>query len=348
MRDVIEFPTPAGEWARIDFESEGWRKNRLDEVLELARRCGSSALLILHRGRIAAEGYWDDAASELDVEGRERFARFSLARDRSGHPIEDVGGVQNCITAVLLAIARERGIIDFNHPVQEYLGPGWSKASLDQEREIAIWHLMSMTSGLDAQLKFAAPAGVEWLYNPPAYQLLIRILARSAGLDPDAMLRGWLGDRIGMADTRWVARDWSGSAVFIGLASTARDLGRFALLIQNRGYWGNESVVSADALDELLNPSQTVNPAFGLLWWLNGRDAFVVPASRARIEGPLLPAGPQDLVLGFGALNRQLAISWEQELSLVRLGAGIADPAGVFETIWTHLLAALPSYENRR
>jgi hypothetical protein len=47
-------------------------------------------------------------------------------------------------------------------------------------------------------------------------------------------------------------------------------------------------------------------------------------------------------VLGFGALNRQLAISWEQELSLVRLGAGIAEPALAFETIWTHLLAALP------
>ncbi|TDI89954.1 MAG: class C beta-lactamase-related serine hydrolase [Chloroflexi bacterium] len=342
MRDVIEFPSPADQWAAIEFESEGWKKNRLDEVLELAGRVGTSALLILHRGRIAAEGYWNDVAAGLDTEGRERFARFNLAPDRSGRPVEDVGAVQNCMTATLLAIARDRGIIDFNHPVQEHLGPGWSSASLDQEREIAIWHLMSMTSGLDDQLRFVAPAGVEWLYNPSAYQQLIRVLTRSSGLDPDAMLRDWLGDRIGMASTRWVARDWSGSGTFIGLASTARDLGRFALLIQNRGRWENEVVVSADALDELLNPSQTMNPAYGLLWWLNGREAFVMPASQARVTGPLLPAAPQDAVLGFDTLNRQLAISWEQELSLVRLGAGIAEPAEAFDTIWTHLLAALP------
>jgi CubicO group peptidase (beta-lactamase class C family) len=342
MREVIEFPSAADDWAGIEFESEGWQQNQLDEVLELAGRCGSSALLVLHRGRIAAERYWNDAAARLDAEGRERFARFDLAQDRFGRPVEDVGAVQNCITAVLLAIARDRGIIDFNHPVQEYLGPGWSSASLDQEREIAIWHLMSMTSGLDEQLRFATPAGVEWLYNAHAYQQLIRVLARSSGLDPDAMLRDWLGDSIGMANTRWVARDWSGRAGFIGLASTARDLGRFALLIQNRGRWGNEVVVSADSLDELLNPSQTMNPAYGLLWWLNGREAFVIPASGAWIAGPLLPAAPRDLVLGFGTLNRQLAISWGHELSLVRLGAAIAEPAVVFETIWTHLLAALP------
>ncbi len=343
MREVIEFPGSDDDWTAVECEAEGWQQNRLDEVLELAERCGSSALLILHRGRIVAERYWNDVASGLDAAGRESFARLSLAQDRSGRAIEDVGAIQNCVTAVLLASARDRGIIDFNHPVQEYLGPGWSSASLDQEREIAIWHLMSMTSGLDHELNYAAPAGVDWLYNPRAYQHLIRLLARGSGLDPDAMLRGWLGDRIGLANTRWVARDWSGSTAFIGLATTARDLGRFALLIQNRGRWRNEEVVSADALDELLNPSQTMNPAYGLLWWLNGRESFVVPAGGQRVAGPLLPAAPRDLVLGFGALNRQLAISWEQELSLVRLGASIAEPAGAFGAIWSHLRAALPS-----
>lgn len=342
MREVMEFPSSADEWAVVEFESEGWRQNRLDEVLELAARCGSSALLILHRGRIAAEGYWHDAAAGLDAEGRERFARFSLAPDRSGRPVEDVGALQNCVMAVLLAIARDRGIIDFNHPVQEYLGPGWSAASLDQEREIAIWHLMSMTSGLDEKLSFVAPAGVEWRYNSHAYQQLIRVLARGSGLDPDALLRGWIADGIGMNNTRWVPRDWSGSTAFVGLATTARDLGRFALLIQNRGRWRNEVVVSADALDELLNPSQTMNPAYGLLWWLNGRESFVIPAGQKRVAGPLLPASPQDLVLGFGTLNRQLAISWEKELSLIRLGAPIAEPAEAFETIWSHLQDALP------
>ena len=343
MREVIEFPDSDDQWAAVEFDAEGWQQNRLDQVLELAEGCGSSALLILHRGRIAAERYWNDPTAGLDPEGRERFERFNLDRDRSGRPIEDVGAIQNCVTAVLLAIARDRGIIDFNHPVQEYLGPGWSSASLDQEREIAIWHLMSMTSGLDEKLSFAAPAGVEWRYNPRAYQQLIRILARGSGLDPDAMLHGWLGDRVGMANTRWVARDWSGSAAFIGLATTARDLGRFALLVQNRGRWRDEEVVSADALDELLNPSQTMNPAYGLLWWLNGRESFLVPSSQERVAGPLLSAGPRDLVLGFGTLNRQLAISWQQELSLIRLGAPIADPAGAFAAIWSHLRAALPA-----
>ena len=85
-----------------------------------------------------------------------------------------------------------------------------------------------------------------------------------------------------------------------------------------------------------------MNPAYGLLWWLNGRESFVIPSSHERVAGPLLPASPRDLVLGFGTLNRQLAVSWAQELSLIRLGAPIAEPAEAFETIWSHLQAALP------
>lgn len=342
MDEVVAFPGD-DDWPTVDLDGEGWQRDRLNAALDLAEACGTNTLLILHRGRIVAERSWRVTPDRLGRERQARYQQSSLPPDRSGHPVADVGGVQSSVCATLLAIARDRGIIDFNHPVQEYLGPGWSAASLDQEREIAIWHLMSMTSGLDANLGYQAPAGRAWLYNPAAYQQLIRILTTSSGLDPDAVLRGWLGDRIGMSDTRWIPRDWSGSASFIGLASTARDLGRFALLIQNRGRWHEDTIVSADALDELLCPSQTMNPAYGLLWWLNGREAYVLPGSSARTAGPLLPSAPKDLVFGYGGLDSQLAVSWSHDLSTVRLGAPMIDPHRTYIAFWSHLSGAYPN-----
>ena len=74
-------------------------------------------------------------------------------------------------------------------------------------------------------------------------------------------------------------------------------------------------------LADMLSPSQTVNPAYGYLWWINGQEFALGPDSNAtRSEGKLIPAAPDDLVAMQGAGDRKLYLVPSLKLVVSRLG----------------------------
>jgi CubicO group peptidase (beta-lactamase class C family) len=244
----------AETWQSASPAEVDWDAAALARVLAFAREHRSTGMVMLHLGRILAEEYWT-------VPGVVR-----PATDASGRPVEDVASVQKSVVAALIGIAIERKLIDLDAPVSRYLGPGWSKASTAQEGAIAVRHLMSMTSGLDESLAYAQPPGERWFYNTPAYSTLITALARASGHAPNVYTAEWLLGRIGAVDTRWIERAPGGPNPY-GLATTARDLARFGLLMLAEGRWRETSIVPRAFLRDVLRPSQTLNPSYGLLWW---------------------------------------------------------------------------------
>ena len=76
-----------------------------------------------------------------------------------GQNVEDVASCQKSITAFLVGIACEKGFVKLSDAVHDHLGTGWSQASREQEAAITLKHLITMTSGLNAKLKYEAPAG---------------------------------------------------------------------------------------------------------------------------------------------------------------------------------------------
>jgi CubicO group peptidase (beta-lactamase class C family) len=56
------------------------------------------------------------------------FSAFVYERDAHGATLEDVASQQKSFVAVLMMVAREKGLIDLDRPVSAYLGKGWSKA----------------------------------------------------------------------------------------------------------------------------------------------------------------------------------------------------------------------------
>ena len=335
----LYFPADDGSWETVTPASAGWDAELLDAALELAGTRDSTGVVVLHKGRIMAERYWDapDVAA---------YQRLLQGYDDQGRAIEDVASAQKSVVATLTGMAQERGYLTIDDSVTNYLGEGWSQASREQERAITIRHLLSMTSGLATDFNFETEPGSKWLYNTPVYHALMRVLMAATGLDRNELTVGWISEPLGMHNTSWTPRPWADAAIATGLSTTARELARFGLMIQAGGQWGDEVIIGdQDFLAAMLSPSQSLNPAYGFLWWINGQDSARDPGAQARrSEGSLIPSAPDDLVAMQGAGDRKLYLVPSLDLVITRLGyTGAADGKSFNEAFWEALMKAAPA-----
>jgi CubicO group peptidase (beta-lactamase class C family) len=268
MERGLYYPPQSGQWEMVAPEDAGWDADGLEVVLDIAGRNNSTSMVILHRGRIIAERYWELAREDPE------YTIFLVGTNAAGHPIEDLASIQKSVVSFLTAMAVERGLLDINRPVSDLLGSGWSNAEPNIENRITVRHIMTMTSGLDDELNSHTPPGEVWSYSG-AYKKMIPILEAATGLNIQTLTHEWLLAPIGMNDSRWTPRHWAADialAAPIGFAASARDAARFGLLVLAGGKWGGVQLVGESAVAELLESSQEFNPSYGLLWWLNGKN----------------------------------------------------------------------------
>jgi CubicO group peptidase (beta-lactamase class C family) len=340
---ALYFPTSDATWQTVTPASVGWNAEALRAALEYAGDQRSSGVVILHRGRILGERFWKLERAPDDP--LDRVHKMITGRTADGQVVEDVASVQKSVLSLLAGIARGRKLLDFEAPVSRYLGEGWSKAAPAQEAAITVRHLLGMTTGLAMDGSYEAPPGTRWLYNTPVSSKIVQILERASGLEVDEYTRQWLTDPIGMSDSRWTARSWieeagAGDGNTIGFSSSARDLARFGLLVLADGRWNRHDVLAdPDYLSEALTSSQTHNPAYGLLWWLNGKPRL---GPGGKLLGQLVETAPSDLVAAQGALGRKVYVV--PSLGLVVTRIGDEPPAKDFGVdLWRRLMAAAPA-----
>lgn len=338
-------PTDSPEWSKADPGALGWNVTALENLASFARARKSTGLLIVQDGKIVLEQHWP--VTSLDALTRPRFySLLSHGLTQEGQPIEDVASVQKSLVSILVGMAAGRGLIDIEAPVSRYLGKGWSKAGA-AEPAILVRHLLSMDSGLDTQLRYEQPAGTYWRYNTPAYSQLISILEAVTHQKIGPLTKEWVFEPIGMRDSRWGVRTgvWAISNYnAVGFQTTPRDLARLGLLVTMNGKWDGKDIVGNDNWFPLsVSASQELNPAYGLLWWLNAADKHLgnVKSEPSLRDGPLVVSAPRDLIIAMGHEKRRLYISPSNKLVIVRFGS---DPGRGFDReFWTHMSAALPS-----
>ncbi len=333
------FPPMGSEpWETVAPADAGWDAARLDAALDFAGEKQSTGFAVLHEGRIMAERYWGTGAA---------------------HVKRDIASAQKSITSALVGIALQEGLFSLDTPSSSFLGDGWSNATPEQERRITLRHHLSMCTGLEEDLTFEADPGTFWYYNNRTYHIIKTGLERVAGKPLDDWSREMLWARIGMQDTNWVTRIAPAGvprnlfafgpedAPFSALMTTVRDMARFGLLVQNFGEWADTPILRDRAyLAASTDSSQEMNPAYGYLWWLNGKASYLNPGRRPGGDGALIPAGPADLICALGAGDQKIYISRSLGTVIVRQG----DPAGTaaatrseFDNeLWTKLMAAAP------
>jgi CubicO group peptidase (beta-lactamase class C family) len=286
-------PSAGDDWAAVAPEvAAGWDAEKLGAAFEFAGKASSTGLLISLNGRILREEYW---AGSLILGGRSDGSETV----RKPEDVTDLASAQKGLIAVLFGIAQDKGLLALSDPVSKHI-PGWTHASAEEEDEITIEHLLTMSTGLDAEegqpegpggggMHVSVPAGSIWKYNTVAYQTGCHCtLAAAAGSSVQELTREWVLEPIGCsaAASEWRPRvehteppnngDSTMMPHTVGFFSSPRDMIRLGLLLLGDGRWNGEAVVSTAWLDALSSSCET-NAAYGYLWWLNGKSSVSSP-----------------------------------------------------------------------
>jgi CubicO group peptidase (beta-lactamase class C family) len=315
----LYFPPATGDaWETVDPATVGWDVALLEEALTYAESKSSTAIVILFRGRILVERYWNG---------------WDL------HRAEGIFSSSKSFTSTLIGLLLQDGSLQLDDPVIDYLGVGWTTAPVEKEALITVRHLLTMTSGLDDQLAYEADAGTTWYYNTNAYHQLFGVIAAASGMTRDQFAETRLHAPLGLRDTTWQPNR---------LTSSARDMARYGLFIQAHGSWDGTPILTHPTyLDEALSRSQDLNHGYGYLWWLNGQDSYLLPGPNPGVRtGPLMPDAPADVVGALGAGDKKIYVAPSAELVVVRHGGPTGEPAlaasGFDNTFWQMLSAAGP------
>lgn len=292
----------------------GWAAPDLEAVLDAALADRSTAVLVARDGEALAQRY---------------APGWGPDRPR------EVASVAKSMVALLIGMAVEDGALaGLDQPAADVI-PAWRG---DARRGVTLRHLMSMTSGLDdaglalreiagdqfalnAAAPLRDPPGTRWAYNTAAYHLLFHILARATGETVEAYAERRLLGPLGMTRTAWLTGRGRGAAGptvnYYSALSTAPDLARLGCLVLNGGEWSGRRLIGAEMLAEILSPSQTLNPSYGLLWWLNARPGH---DATGRVAGHRFPRSPRDTVAALGAGGQALMVIPSRRLIVLRQG----------------------------
>lgn len=288
-------------WETKSVSDLGWNEAELQPLLNFLEEKNTKGFMVLHEGKIVVEAYFN------------------------GHDKNKVwywASAGKTLTSIVSGIAQDEGILDINNKVSDYLGIGWTSATLEKENLITCKNLLSMDSGLDdtagddvspANLQYVADAGTRWAYHNVYVKMQDVVAAASSQTWPN-YFNSKLRDKIGM-NGQWINLD--GLSVYW---SNTRSMSRFGLMIYAKGLWENKRIVSENFLDEATNTSQNINEAYGYLWWLNGKSTYYLPTLQFEFNGELIPDAPEDMFAALGKNDQKIYIAPSKKLVVVRMG----------------------------
>jgi len=321
----LYFPPTDGsdDWETVDPQSLNWCPEKIDSLISFLDEKNTKAFMVLKDGRIVIEQYFDDHSAN------DNWYWASAAKT---------------ITATLVGKALEDGLIELNDPVSEYIGMGWTSCDSIDEVTRTIFHQLSMTSSFSNSILIwdcvepecfqctGLDPGEEWHYHNGVYRLLPEVVEEATGLTRNQYTNQVIGDITGISGF------WLDNLYF----SKHRDMARFGLLALNNFVWDDQSVLNdQEFIADLTSPSQSLNPSYGYLWWLNGQSSHMLPLNPTSFQGSLIPSGPDDMFMALGANDQKIYVVPSQNLVVTRQGneAVESTPASsVFDVeLWSYL-----------
>jgi CubicO group peptidase (beta-lactamase class C family)/uncharacterized membrane protein YkvA (DUF1232 family) len=289
------------------------------------------AVVILHRGRIAAERYAPGFGPDMPLPG------WSMAKS---------------VTGALAGVLVARGAWRLDAPVAV---PEWRAP--DPRAAITLGELLGMKSGLafderygdplsDVNLMlwasgdtgaFAAakplahPPGTHWHYATGTTNILARAMRDLLGPEYAAFPRRALFEPVGMASA---VLEPDASGTFVGssfLYATARDWARLGLVFLGDGVWNGERILPAGWARAAAVPA-VPGSRYGAHWWLRLKR----PGGAAPL--PL----PGDVFHAGGHAGQYVTVVPSRALVIVRLGHSVAEGAWDQEAFVARIIATVP------
>lgn len=327
----LYFPPTTGSWETATPASLGWNATALGNTYDFLEQKNTKAFIILYNGRIVAEKY---------------FGSFTA------DSIWYWASAGKTVTATLIGILQQQGLLNLNEPASKYLGVGWTSLAAAQEQQITIRHLLTMTSGLDdgvpdkdctlpACLQYKAAPGTRWAYHNAPYTLLEKVAEAASGKSYNNYFRENIRDRIGM-NGLWVKSGWNN--VYF---SNPRSMARFGLMMLAGFKWNGVNILDdASYINAMTNTSQNLNLSYGYLTWLNGKASHMLPTLQYVFSGSLAPNAPADMYAALGKNDQKIYVMPSKKLVIIRMGESAGNvqlAVSSFDNeLWGYLKQVIP------
>jgi CubicO group peptidase (beta-lactamase class C family) len=318
-------PTTGNTWATILPQTLGYCQTKIDSLYAFLESNNTKAFILLKDGKIVLEKYFGSHTQTTPWQW---------------------ASAGKTITSFMVGIAQQEGYLSIFDTTSTYLGKGWTDCTPSQEEKISIRHQLTMTSGLDdgvpdhfctldTCLQYKAGAGTRWAYHNGPYTLLDKVIENATGLSLNNYTTQKLKNPTGM----------TGSFVPVGynnvFFSNARSMARFGLLILNNGTWGGTQIMTDNTyFSQMGNTSQTLNMSYGYLWWLNGKQSYMLPGSQIVFSGFINPNAPADMFVAMGKDGQFLNIIPSQNMVWLRMGEApnnLPVPFLLNDNIWEYV-----------
>lgn len=248
-----------------------------DRLRGSLEQTGTVAFLMTENDQIVYEEYWDDY-SETSLTNS-----FSMAKS---------------VITMLTEIAIEKEIIEnWQVKVKRYL----PDLSGPHASELELWHLSTMSAGMDWDEHYKNPLGVTakayygnnikrlmlslpiiqkpgeaFKYQSGAPQLLALVLMEATGMSISELASLWLCEPLGFEqDALWHLDHRDGTELaYCCMNSNARDFVRFGKLMKNKGNWNGEQIIDSAFVNRAV--SGQLAPHYGYAFWLDEIDGHQI------------------------------------------------------------------------
>lgn len=322
----LYFPPASGEaWDTMAPLSLGWCEPQIDSLYDFLETNNTHAFILLKDGKIVLEKYFGN------FQPNDSWYWASAGKG---------------ITSFMVGVAQQEGYLSLADPTSEYLGLGWTSLTPEQEEQITIWHQLTMTTGLDdgveenhctldTCLVFLADPATRWAYHNAPYTLLDQVIFNATGTSLNQYTNQKLKVFTGM----------TGLFLPVGYNnvyfSNARSMARFGLLMLNGGVWDGISLMTDTAyFQQMTNTSQSLNEAYGYLWWLNGKSTYMIPQLQFVFNGSFSPNAPDDMYAALGMNGQIINVVPSENMVWIRMGDspdGSLIPYMINDQIWEYI-----------
>jgi CubicO group peptidase (beta-lactamase class C family) len=318
-------PTTGNVWDSILPSNLNYCQARIDSLYNYLQLKNTKSFILLKDGKRVLEKYFGT------------YTKDSLWYWASA---------SKSLASFISGVAQQKGYININNKVSQYLGTGWTSAPLAKENLITVKNLIQMTSGLEDVpplpcdnedtakicLTYLADAGTRWAYHTGAYRKVQDVVSNAVGQNYNVITNNWIESQTGMSGV------WFQQVYY----SKARDMARFGLLNLNKGIWNTDTIMKDTSyFRAMTNTSQNLNLAYGYLWWLNGKASLMTPGFQFIFPGTLMSNAPADMYAALGKNDQKIYVVPSKNMVVVRQGntaGGFNLAASAFDNVlWDYI-----------
>lgn len=243
----------------------------LDQMAEWSKTHNSNSLIVIHKGMVQLERYWNNTKPDELLNGR---------------------AITRSVTPMALGFAVSDGALSLDDPIGKFI----TEWKTDLRGEITVRQLAQNVSGLEVapQLpvtqimgnkdlclaycgdvvraalayEYALPPRTRFQVAQENMQLLALVIERATGKAIQTLVSDRIWKPMGGSDATFQFDRPGGTArVMCCMRATARDWTRLGVLVANGGKWRGTQVLPSGWIETMATPSSR-NPNFGLGLWL--------------------------------------------------------------------------------